>query len=574
MPNLKKPVTQELAPASTSATAYQLADPFLKVMANPDQILATKGGGNFKVYDEVLRDDQVKSTFQQRRLAVVSAPWDVEPGAEDALSKRAAEELKKQLQAADFDRITDRMLYGIFYGYAVGEILWEVRDGLIAIADIKVRDRSRFRFGLEGGLFLQRQDWSFEQMPDRKFWTISTGQDHDDNPYGVGLAHWLYWPAYFKRVDIKFWLIFLEKFGQPTALGKLPAGQAENKDTRQRLLSALASIATDAAVVIPDGAEIDLLEAARSGAADYQGLHDTMNAAISKVVLSQTMTTDNGSSRSQAEVHEGVAEKVIKADADLICESFNRGPAQWWTAYNFPGAVPPRVWRNTEPEEDLNTRAERDQKIYALGFEPTEDYIVETYGPGWQKKKAPEIPPASNNPFAPRGGDQAEFAENLVLSAIKAGHRLDQQRLLESAQSFANQYEDVIGQRVQQLIDYAETSGDYATFRQHLLELFADQPTAQTINKVERGNFFARLLGSWRAQRPQKDTGAAQFAEVIEKQTELIAKFAEREAPAPVVNVTLPDQQITINVPKGGPITQKIERDAAGLIKSVTTQQE
>jgi hypothetical protein len=71
------------------------------------------------------------------------------------------------------------------------------------------------------------------------------------------------------------------------------------------------------------------------------------------------MTTDDGSSRSQAEVHKGVADWVVKSDADLLCESFNRGPVAWLTEWNFPGAQPPRVWRHTEPAENLQARAER-----------------------------------------------------------------------------------------------------------------------------------------------------------------------------------------------------------------------
>jgi hypothetical protein len=52
-------------------------------------------------------------------------------------------------------------------------------------------------------------------MPERKFWTFSAGAATDDEPYGLGLGHFLYWPVFFKRNDIKFWLIFLEKFAAP-----------------------------------------------------------------------------------------------------------------------------------------------------------------------------------------------------------------------------------------------------------------------------------------------------------------------------------------------------------------------
>jgi hypothetical protein len=53
-----------------------------------------------------------------------------------------------------------------------------------------------------------------------------------------------------------------------------------------------------------------------------------MDECIAKVVLSQTMTTQDGSSLSQAQVHAGVKLEVVKSDADLLSDSFNAGPAR------------------------------------------------------------------------------------------------------------------------------------------------------------------------------------------------------------------------------------------------------
>lgn len=481
----KPPITQELAPNTENAAV--IIDPFLKVMANPDRVLQSKGG-ELTVYAEVLRDDQVKSTFQQRRLAVVSKAFDVEAGGEDAASTAAAEALKENIAKLPWDAITDHQLYSVFYGYGVGEVMWgiDAENGLISIEDIKIRERARFRFGLDSTLYLINRDFQFIPMPERKFWVLSTGADNSDNPYGVGLAHWLYWPVYFKRMDIKFWLIFLEKFGQPTAAGKLPAGQADNRETRNKLLSALRSIATETAVIIPEGAEVELIEATRSGTADYEAMKSAMDAAIAKIVLSQTMTTDNGSSRSQSETHKGVRDEVVSADSDLVCESFNRSVGKWWFEYNmaaWPGAKQPKVVRFTQPAEDLNERAKRDQAIKALGFEPEESYILETYGPGW-KKAAPVVPPAGAPQFGQPDPNQPDFAESALVSALKAGNRADQIALLGAAQAFANQYQGMIGQRVQQLLDFADGSGDYDTFRKHLVDMLAELPPAQAVDKV------------------------------------------------------------------------------------------
>lgn len=503
------PPTGELAaPERYLGLSSTRAAPYTELIEPNDQILQSKGGvANIKVYKELLRDDQVRSTFQQRRLSLISAETMVDPGADDPLSKQAAEALQEELRAIAWDDITEKMLYATFYGWSVAEIMWRPEGDRVRFDNIIVRARERFRFDVDGRLHLEKMHsmGAYVQMPERKFWTISTGADNDDEPYGLGLAHSLYWPCYFKRNDIKFWLIFLERFGQPTATAKLPAGMTEDPQLVAKAIALLKSITTDAGVVVPDNITIELLEAARSGAADYASMRAAMDGAIAKIVLSQTMTTDNGSSRSQAEVHMSVRDEVVAADSDLICESFNRGPATWWTEWNFPGAVPPRVWRNTRPPEDLNQRAERDKKVAELGYEPTEDYVRETYGEGWVKKKVVQ-PPAMRpglqpNPDDPDVESDPQFAEAAALAALKAARRGDQQALVDAAARFASQYETLMGRRIAALLDAAEFADDYETFRRRLDEILAEEPEPETTDKLVRASIFARLLGIARTQR-------------------------------------------------------------------------
>lgn len=495
--------TGEAAPLSETAAIGAYLDPYSKIISNADTILQSKGANDLKIYQEVLRDDQVKSTIQQRFLSVVSKPWEVEPGADDEPSKAAAAALKKNLQAINWDSITEKQLYAVFYGYGAGEVMWAANPttGLTDIAAIKVRDRARFRFDIEGWLYLIDKTFQHKKMPERKFWVVSTGADNTDNYYGLGLAHWLYWPVFFKRNDIKFWLIFLEKFGQPTGVGKLPVGKENDKETRSKVLHALRAIATETGVLLPDGAEITLLEATRSGAADYEAMKDAMDAAIAKIVLSQTMTTDNGSSRSQSETHENVRDMVVAADADLICESFNTSVVQWWLEYNlpaFPGATRPRVYRKVKPEKDTVKLAERDIKIAQLGYEPTEEYIQETYGTGWIKKQALPAPVPAAQPTQPQ---PVNFAETALLDAMKLGHRSDQQAIVDAAERLASDYQGIIGQRLNQILDYADTTKDYATMQARIEEMMAELPREQTVEKIRNATLGSRLLGLLRMQR-------------------------------------------------------------------------
>ena len=345
----------------------------------------------------------------------------------------------------------------------------------IVIDGIRVRDRARFKYDTDNQLrLINHQHPQGLLLPDQKFWQFSVGANHSDNPYGLGLAHSLYWPVFFKRNDIKFWLIFLEKFGMPTTAGKLPGGKIDSPTERTRALQALQAIQTDSAVVIPDDMTIELIEAARGGTADYSELYERMDKAISKVVLSQTMTTDDGSSRSQAEVHKGVANWVVKSDA--ICCARVLTAARWPGWSNGISRVPRRLGSGatTEPPEDLLVRAERDEKIISLGYEPTEAYMEETYGPGWVKKVAPESPPADQP--APMGPDFTEISE---LARARVGNRADAQQLVDAAEYLGTRYRDLYGKRVDQILAYLEETDDVDTFKRQLTAMMADLPGAR-----------------------------------------------------------------------------------------------
>lgn len=461
-------------------------------LAPQDSVLLARGAGNYQIYREVLRDDQVKSTLAQRFGAVVSKPCEVEPGGKRAIDKAAADSLKEQLNNCGWDAATSKMLYGVYYGYGVAEMMWGREGRYVTIDKIKVRDRRRFAF--DGAMQLRMLTMSHpspgELLPERKFWNFCTGADHDDEPYGLGLAHWLYWPVFFKRNGIKFWMIFLEKFGTPTTKGTYPGGASA--DERRRLLDALQAISTDAGVIVPEGMGIELIEAARSGTADYTALYDRMDKAISKVVAGHSGSADSTPGKLGGEDNaRDVRQDIIKADADLICESFNTGPARWLTEWNFPGAALPRVFRQIDEGEDLKELSEVHKNLDAMGFEPeSPEFINETYGGRWKKKAAP--PPVNKGGLPPADPVAADFAEAPAAVAAAVAEQL---ALESGAERLASQWEELLGPRVKQLIAFAEESGDLATFGEHLVEILKGPPSPKVVESLERAGFTAQLMG-------------------------------------------------------------------------------
>lgn len=415
----KRLETREIATTNDGRDITRGYIDFLPYIHPQDRILRMRGSRNYEIYEDVLRDSQVMATFSQRRLAVVSHPVEVTPGGTMRRDRMAAEHLEEVLTHIRWDTVTEKMLYGRFYGYGVAEALW-ARDGAHVTMDrLVVRNRRRFVFDPEFHLkLLTTSDPNGEELPDRKFWTLSTGADHDDEPYGLGLAHWLYWPVYFKRNQMKFWLIASEKFGSPTVIGKYP--RAASEPEIDKLEAAVKAVRTDSGITAPEDVIIELLEQARSGRMDFAGLYDRLDQAISKIVVGQTMTTDDGSSLSQSETHMDVRSDLVSSDDKLISDSFNRSVGRWLTDWNYPGAAYPIVGRNMEEKEDLKELAERDKNITEMtGKVPEDKYIEETYNIRLvDKPTSAEPPPGMPQPGA-NPDDGADLAEDETLSPLE-----------------------------------------------------------------------------------------------------------------------------------------------------------
>lgn len=479
-----------------------------------DSVLATRSQGSLTLYESVYSDPQVMSLFAQRQLAVIKADWRVEPASEAAVDQLAAETLKKHLQQVGWDRVTRLMLFGVFYGYAVSEMIYGRRDGLVAIEDIRVRNRRRFRFDPEGGLRLLTfgNMLEGEEAPEPYFWHFATGADNDDEPYGLGLAHWLYWPVFFKRQDIRFWLTFLDRFGSPTRVGKYDA-QTATQDDRTRLLAAAAALGTDSAAIIPKGMDLELLEAARSGAADYKSLHDAMDSTMARVVLGQTASSQGTPGRlGNDDLQSDVLSWITKADADLVCESFNLGPARWLTAWNHPDAQPPRVYRDVEQPEDLKARAERDEIITrTTGFRPTLAYVQQTYGGEWERAPEPgtptppEPPPgAATPPAAFAAPPSTSRADPGMASVVVAQARLDRALAELPGNDIEADMDPVLAPAIA-AIRRGETPEEAAEL---LLKAIPDMNDEQLQERLARAFFVAELWGQLNVQDSRDAPGS------------------------------------------------------------------
>ncbi|MBI5410163.1 MAG: DUF935 family protein [Nitrospirae bacterium] len=376
----KKPELNEIA--TVEKDIYM--DYIGRTLINPDKTLKTEGSGKgIELYEDLLRDPEIRQAMQTRRLAVVGREWEIIPGSDKSADIKIADYVKEVLLSCNFDNGRKALLSAIVLGFKTTEIMWEYSEGSIWINRFIGKPSRRFIFDLDNNLRLitMRNMIGGEAVPSRKFQVFAWGSDNG-SPFGYGLGSSLYWMDWFAKNTLKFWMIFADKFGSPTAVGKYPNGTTTEQ--QGKLLSAIETIQTEAAIAIPDTMIIELLEAARQGSMDtYERLCNYLDKKKTKLILGQTLTSDVGDKGSYAasQTHNDVREEYIKADADELCQALNGQVIKWLVDYNFPNVKRyPKIWIRTDDEEDLKPLAERDQILLNMGARITHQYIHETYG--------------------------------------------------------------------------------------------------------------------------------------------------------------------------------------------------
>jgi phage gp29-like protein len=478
---------------------------FTSVMRQQDDTLLQRGGGKgLKIYDEIERDAKVFSSLQKRKLAVIGRPWQVDPASTSSRDKAAAEMVKRNLMRINFDTVTLNALDAVLKGYSVGEVIWGQDGKEFVIERILPRNARRFTFDLD---FKPRMlTWQNlmvgEELPERKFIVHSYG-GKDGSPFGLGLGTRLFWPAFFKRQDISSWLVFLDKFASPTAVGKYnPGAPASDVDD---LMAAMQSIAQETSIAIPEGMVVEFLEASRSGGTDaYERMARYMDEQIEEIVLGDSGGKGSGGAIAAAAItKKEVRIELVKADADLLSDTLNASIAQWLVDLNMPGAGVPRISRIVEEPTDLLAKSERDKNIHAIGYRPTLEYVHETYGGTWERVPEPGGQTAVAVPAASAAAAlDADFAESDMRRL--AGQIALETALTATIDSRSQKLQPLATALLVPLIDALEKATSFEEAFNVIAEAFPMMDSDKLTELLGQAEFVSQILG----QNEPGDQGA------------------------------------------------------------------
>ncbi|WP_294958721.1 DUF935 family protein [uncultured Flavobacterium sp.] len=182
--------------------------------------------------------------------------------------------------------------------------------------------------------------------------------------------------AILKRHSWGSWDEFEEMFGVPIRIAKVAS---QSDAVKNEVASWLEEMGSAAYGVFPIGTEIEIKENSKTDAFNvfYMKIQ-ALDKELSKLILHQTMTTENGSSRSQGEVHENTLEEVTKSDKKKMLSFLNKRlvTAMRLIGYKIPDNAKIGIEQTVDPKEQIKI----DTELMGNGYVLKKQYIEKTYG--------------------------------------------------------------------------------------------------------------------------------------------------------------------------------------------------
>ena len=379
----EKPYAGEIGVVTSDPDFYPA---FGGLLANPDKTLRERGG-DVRIYEDLLYDDKVKAGLEDRALQVTSEPWEVVPAGDDT---EVAEFITKALGTNFILSANITIQRMLLYGYHVSELMPMQSDGKWVVDKYLDKNPWRFRFAVDRSLRLltKTNRVTGEQVPAYKFPVFTWGGT--DQPYGDGLGKYLYRYVFARKNIHNFWTYFLDKFSQPSLIGKyrLTGNETEDAKVRSNILKAIVAIRQQTGVVLSEGNFIELLEIkdSRGTSASHKDAAEYFGKCITLIIQGQTLTTDIGPTGSfaAAETHDGGRQKQKESTAVIHALHVNQSVVKWLVDTNFWGRTEYPVFRwITEKEEVQKELAETykviNEQLVLSGKQLDPDFIAKKF---------------------------------------------------------------------------------------------------------------------------------------------------------------------------------------------------
>ena len=487
--NKQKETKPKSAGLMTSVAVENLAFAMGRA-ADVDEVLRQAGLSRQRL-SVLMTDDEISQAMETRLDAVLNAPWRfVEDHGEQTIF------LKELFTKWHFE-IVSGAWEACPYGYSVLEANYKIdENNRFTLAEIMVKPLEWFEPKNNGELIFRKPQSStevnvFKTYPLKFF--LTRRKPSYKQPYGEALLTKLYWIWYFKTSSTKFWVKFLERFGSPLLIGKV-GGQNRKQQDIDAMTAALLNAHAQSILSIPAEDEVTTVGTnfSGAGASAFEAFDKVMVRRVQKVVLGQTMTSENdgGGSKALGVVHNEVRMDKRNSDLRMITPTVQELIDALCILNGFD--------KHTiilGGEQDLNVKVvERDLKLKDLGVQFNDKYIIETYGIKPEHFKvgvASDITPIQQfNALPHKAFSFAATTRKLSPEQQEVEELTDAQRnieLLNNAQ-------------VNELLQKSGTPEELAF---HLMQLMPEANQSQFTANLERALYAGDVLGYMTASEDQ-----------------------------------------------------------------------
>ncbi|HEJ7192108.1 DUF935 family protein [Serratia marcescens] len=438
------------------------------------------------------RDLHYSSVLRTRKLTVAGIIPTVEAASDDARDVELADAVRVMIERPQLPELLFDLLDGLGKGIGVAEILWDTSTVPWMPRDYSWVDPRFLKMDADTlrqvHVLTEAEPFNGEPLAAYKY-IIHQPRLKSGLPLRNGLARLVAVMYMLKSFTVRDWWAFGEKFGLPITIGKY--GNNASAEDIQTLIDAIASLASDAGCAIPSTMQVDMVEtASRQGGGDlFKGMAEWCDAQTSKAVLGQTMTTDNGSSQSQANVHDRVRMDIARWDARQLENTLNEFLVRPFIMLNYgPQANYPKVCLRINEPEDLKAMVEALVPLIDRGMKIQSSALRDKFGLDEPEEGSDILQPA---------GSQSGYAmlpalnrEQLALNRESAPDDID---LL--ANEGINDWQRVGTAFTNPVLALVNEVDSYEEFLARLPELQASLDASEFIEGLTQLCFKARGLG-------------------------------------------------------------------------------
>lgn len=338
------------------------------------------------------KDGHIAAELGKRRRALL-VDWTVAPPDNHTpQEKLAAERLTELLsEIADFEDVLFDVTDAIGKGFSCGEIEWHKPGPYWLPKTITHRPQSWFSVhrGYRQELRLRSNtvgaDGSVGEPLQPFGWITHIHKAKSGYIERTAMFRQLVWPYLFKNYSISDLAEFLEIYGIPVRIGKYSSGASEKE--KMTLLRALTGIGHNAAGIIPNGMELDFMDAASGDPAAFELMINWCERTQSKVILGGTLTSGaDGKSSTNAlgKVHNEVRKDLRDSDIRQVCSTLTRDLLYPMAALNGLALEGmrrcPVFCLNVGETEDMTAYADALPKLVGIGMQIPVQWAQEKLG--------------------------------------------------------------------------------------------------------------------------------------------------------------------------------------------------